>query len=342
MGEELDDLERRAADGDPSALTALAKHALVGRAGARSAEDGYRLLATAAEAGDAEADAMIAVLVGIDAQSDADWDRAFEYLGRAAARGLPSARAQLAVFCPDRSLAAASAAPSPPPAIWRQMKDKIDVAEVTRIPRAKIIRQQPYIAVVEGFASAAECAWMIGRAQPHLGRARIFDRQGSGASYAASRTNSAMQFDLLKTDLVLIVLQARIAAAADLAVRCLEETNILHYAVGQEFSQHYDFFTPGTPEFRHEMAVCGQRVATLLVYLNDDFAGGEISFESIGWRYRGGVGDALLFRNVLPSGEPDLETLHAGLPPTSGEKWLLSQWIRAHPPRREGALPANV
>jgi hypothetical protein len=31
---------------------------------------------------------------------------------------------------------------------------------------------------------------------------------------------------------------------------------------------------------------------------------------------------------VEPDGKVDRGTLHAGLPPTSGEKWLLSQWVR--------------
>lgn len=37
------------------------------------------------------------------------------------------------------------------------------------------------------------------------------------------------------------------------------------------------------------------------------------------------------FSNTDPAGAPDYATLHAGLPPTTGEKWLLSQWIRSKP-----------
>jgi hypothetical protein len=52
----------------------------------------------------------------------------------------------------------------------------------------------------------------------------------------------------------------------------------------------------------------------------------------LNWRYRGAKGDAILFRNVDSTGAPDRATLHEGLAPTRGEKWLLSQWIRM-PPR---------
>ena len=55
---------------------------------------------------------------------------------------------------------------------------------------------------------------------------------------------------------------------------------------------------------------------------------GETDFPLARTKYRGRKGDALFFWNVLPDGSVDRQTLHAGLPPTSGEKWLLSQWVR--------------
>jgi hypothetical protein len=79
------------------------------------------------------------------------------------------------------------------------------------------------------------------------------------------------------------------------------------------------------------MRVKGQRIKTCLVYLNDDFEGGETEFPKLALKYRGRTGDALIFENVKPNGSGDLSTLHAGLPPTRGEKWLFSQWMRSKP-----------
>jgi prolyl 4-hydroxylase len=92
-----------------------------------------------------------------------------------------------------------------------------------------------------------------------------------------------------------------------------------------------DFQEPATPALRQEIERYGQRVATLLVYLNDDYAGGETDFPRIPLRYKGARGDALLFANVQPSGALDYDTLHAGLSPTRGVKWVLSQWVRNKP-----------
>jgi prolyl 4-hydroxylase len=82
------------------------------------------------------------------------------------------------------------------------------------------------------------------------------------------------------------------------------------------------------PDAMTQVSRFGPRVSTILIYLNDDYGGGETEFPTIGWRYKGRPGDLLFFWNVTEAGEPDLLTLHAGLTPTYGEKWLLSQWVR--------------
>jgi len=39
-------------------------------------------------------------------------------------------------------------------------------------------------------------------------------------------------------------------------------------------------------------------------------------------------GEGLFFANSLPNGEPDRRTVHGGRPPTRGEKWVVSQFMR--------------
>ena len=65
-----------------------------------------------------------------------------------------------------------------------------------------------------------------------------------------------------------------------------------------------------------------------LIWLNDDYEGGETDFADVGVRVKGGVGDLLLFHNVTGDGLPDQRMIHAGLPVTSGVKWMASRWIR--------------
>jgi prolyl 4-hydroxylase len=103
---------------------------------------------------------------------------------------------------------------------------------------------------------------------------------------------------------------------------------VLHYEPGEEFLPHFDFLDVSQPGPAKDVAGRGQRVLTFLIALNDDYDGGETEFPEIGKRWKGRKGSGLFFWNVEPDGTPDRLTRHAGLPPTRGEKWLLSQWIR--------------
>ncbi len=69
----------------------------------------------------------------------------------------------------------------------------------------------------------------------------------------------------------------------------------------------------------------------MLVYLNEDYTGGETLFLKTGVKVRGNAGDGLLFRNAAPDGTPDPDSLHAGLPVITGEKFIASRWIRQKP-----------
>jgi prolyl 4-hydroxylase len=104
---------------------------------------------------------------------------------------------------------------------------------------------------------------------------------------------------------------------------------VLHYEVGEQITEHFDFVNPRMPSYDEEIRRRGERIITFLIYLNDDYEGGETDFPLLGVRHKGRRGQGLFFVNALPSGGPDSRTVHAGRPPTRGEKWLLSQFIRS-------------
>jgi hypothetical protein len=141
-------------------------------------------------------------------------------------------------------------------------------------------------------------------------------------------------FTFQELDLVTEIIRARISSSLRLPLQRFEVSQVLHYEPGQEFKPHHDYFDPSAEGFQQEIAQRGQRVATFLIYLNDEFDGGKTQFPSLGFSYRGELGDAIAFFSVGPDGRPDPLTLHAGLPPTSGEKWIFSQWIRDRIPPR--------
>ncbi len=111
----------------------------------------------------------------------------------------------------------------------------------------------------------------------------------------------------------------------------LEAFAVLSYAPGEEYGEHHDYLDPAIPAYRAEIARMGQRIATCLIYLNEDYEGGQTEFPQLGLSYRGRTGDALIFFSADQAGTPDPRTVHAGRPATSGHKWLLSQFIRNRP-----------
>jgi predicted 2-oxoglutarate/Fe(II)-dependent dioxygenase YbiX len=360
-----EELERGAAAGDDPAQLALAdaldaegKHTdavnvlsiaarngsalAMGRVGARILigdrapalpQQAIGLIADAARAGDPDAMVLLATLTAVGAYVQRSWSGALDLLQRAAERGSASARGQLAVLASDRSLAAeaTASADASPPEVWRRLRATVDVAGFSRMSPGITLCEGPLIRSFPDFAAPEVCDWLVARAANRLKRAEVYVGDPTKVKVGESRTNSVGNFWLPEIDLVQLALQLRMAAATGLPYRHMESPTVLHYAVGQEFKDHYDFIDPATPSYEALIARHGERVVTFLVYLNDDYEGGETAFPRLDIAHAGARGEGLYFANALPAGGPDTRALHAGRPPTRGEKWVVSQFIRSHP-----------
>jgi hypothetical protein len=329
MATSLDALQH-AAETERSAKTALALQLL-----SRSPQDasrGVKLLQAAAEEGCGEAAHLLAILAGSGLRLPQNWRAALDHLQRAAECGYPFAQQELALLAGDPVIDAAISSGAPiPPAGWAEVRRKTDIRPWLLPAQFRLASSTPRIAIAERFIAPEICDWLITRSRPLLQPASIDDPATGKARYGGTRTNSAAVFELAETGLILHLLRARISALAGLPPSAMEGSTVLHYTVGQQFFPHYDFLDTANPGYAAQVRQFGQRVLTFLIYLNDDFEGGETEFPMLDWRYKGRKGDALFFRNALPNTQPDRKTLHAGLPPTEGEKWLFSQWVRGQP-----------
>ena len=211
---------------------------------------------------------------------------------------------------------------------WAQLREAVDVAGWLRIPEGRIFSAEPRIATIKGYLSAAACDWLVELGRPILRAAQVYDAETGDLRTDSNRSNSAAQLDLERMDTFSAFVRARIAALANVSIAGLETSQILHYQVGEEFAEHCDFLDPSNPGHARDIAAHGQRALTVLIYLNDDYEGGETAFPALGRGFKGRKGDALVFWNLTPEGLPDWRTRHVGSAPTRGEKWLFSQWIR--------------
>jgi len=304
-----------AAIGDAEALTALGQNLLT-RPPIESYE-GVKTIVEAANMGGAEAIHLCGTMAALGSGLSQNWSMALDCVQAGAERGWTPAQDVL------RLLAKA------PGDGWKALRDGVDIDALTIPGSLRTVHAAPRISIAERFLPPSLCDWLVARGIPKLERATTF--QAAQGAVDNSRSNSAAEFHFAEIDLVLALIRTRIAKLTGLPLRGLENTQILHYAVGQHFAPHYDWLDPANPAVAQNLAEAGQRRATFLIYLNDDFDGAETSFLKLDWRYRGQKGDAILFWNVDESGAIDRSTLHAGLAPSRGEKWLLSQWIRLPP-----------
>jgi prolyl 4-hydroxylase len=258
-----------------------------------------------------------------------DWNAALDHLRRSAELGFSLAQSSLAGLAGDWAFAKRLTNGEALAADWKVLRDAVDIGAWTRTPRPKILSASPRVALVEQIASPEVCEWVIARARERLVPALVYEpHTGGSARHAFARTNSECHFKSDRHDMIFKFLRRRIAAVTELPVTAMEPPTILHYAPGQHFLPHHDYLDPAGSGYAKDIAERGQRVLTFLLSLNDDYEGGETDFPELGKRFRGHKGTALFFWNVDPDGFVDKRTLHAGLPPTRGEKWMLSQWIR--------------
>jgi hypothetical protein len=299
-------------------------HALALLNGGHSVADGPRglaLIESASRHGLPQAIELTAVFEAMGAGRPQSWKRALSELERAAKAGSRTAEGQLAALGVGER----------------------PIESMFAVPARERLSDTPRVLAFRGFATEAECRWIIERGAARLRRATVFNPETGDQTYNAARDNSAIEFQLTDMDVVLEVLRARMSAATRLPVPIFEPLQLLHYAIGEQFRPHHDFLDPAIPEFSEQLRLYGQRIATMLVYLNDDYDGGETVFPKLGISFRGNRGDALFFTNVDRVGQPDPLTTHAGTPPKSGEKWVVSQWIRDRAPLSPfatGASPA--
>ena len=99
-----------------------------------------------------------------------------------------------------------------------------------------------------------------------------------------------------------------------------------YYQVGKQFKPHTDYFDPGTNI--NDVELKGNRTWTFMIYLNDVKIGGETHFPIINKSIKPKRGMALIWNNNDLNGKPNYNTLHQGMPPIEGEKYIITKWFR--------------
>ncbi len=183
----------------------------------------------------------------------------------------------------------------------------------------------PRVVVFADLLTHAECDELVELARPRLARSETVVNETGGSEVNTARTSSGMFFDRGENPLCARI-EARLAALLNWPVENGEGLQILHYHPGAEYKPHYDYFDPahsGTPTI---LKRGGQRVGTIVMYLNTPERGGGTTFPDVHLEVAPVKGHAVFFSYDRP--HPMTRTLHGGSPVVEGEKWVATKWLR--------------
>jgi prolyl 4-hydroxylase len=183
----------------------------------------------------------------------------------------------------------------------------------------------PRVVVFGGLLSDEECDALIALARPRMSRSLTVATKTGGEEVNEDRTSQGMFFQRGENELVKTI-EARIARLVNWPIENGEGLQILQYVPGTEYKPHYDYFDPAEPGTPTILKRGGQRVGTVVMYLNEPEKGGGTTFPSVFFEVAPKRGNAVFFSYERP--HPSTKTLHGGAPVIAGEKWIATKWLR--------------
>jgi prolyl 4-hydroxylase len=183
----------------------------------------------------------------------------------------------------------------------------------------------PRVVVFSNLLSDAECDEMITLARARLARSETVQTDTGASEVNEARTSQGMFFERGEHALC-TRLEARIAALLAWPIENGEGLQVLRYGPGAEYKPHYDYFDPDQPGTPAILKRGGQRVASLVCYLNTPVLGGSTIFPDVQLDVAPVKGNAVFFSYDRP--HPATRTLHGGAPVVEGEKWVATKWVR--------------
>lgn len=185
--------------------------------------------------------------------------------------------------------------------------------------------RSPQLTVYGGLLADAECDALV-----ELARARLQPSQTLNEDTGVYESNTARSsrgtFFRRGENALCDRIGARIAALLEWPEECGEDLQLLHYGLGAEYLPHHDYFDPDRPGTEAVLQRGGQRVASVVMYLNTPECGGATTFPEAGFQVGAVKGNAVFFSYDRP--HPITRTLHGGAPVVRGEKWIATKWLR--------------
>ncbi|MFC3051725.1 2OG-Fe(II) oxygenase [Kordiimonas pumila] len=186
---------------------------------------------------------------------------------------------------------------------------------------------EPRVYTLDNFMTPKECDHMIALGGTN-GMTRAFVSGEKEGVVSQGRTNDLCWINH-KADEVTTKLAQRIAGLVGLPLSHAESFQLIRYGINAEYKAHFDAFQPGTEAGDRNMKRGGQRLTTVLGYLNTVKKGGGTEFPKLKIKIAAERGKLLVFHNCYDgTTNRHPNSLHAGCPVIDGEKWAFNLWFR--------------
>ena len=186
--------------------------------------------------------------------------------------------------------------------------------QLNNFPNVRQVHVNPPLYIVEDFLSPSECEHIIKISEPKLEKSHVVDKAtGRGVTHPSRTSESTYHGYDLKW------LVSRIHRLTGIPQNFQEPAQVARYHTGQFYQSHQDALDDVGEE--------GQRVCTVLIYLNDVKRGGGTLFNTLNVRVHPKKGSAAVFFPAKMDGKIDERYLHTA-EDASDTKWVSQVWLR--------------
>ena len=179
---------------------------------------------------------------------------------------------------------------------------------------------------IHNFLTKVECDTIIRISSDKLFESEVFKKEGDSQDTTVRISKQCWLKD--DDDLIIQNISQRIAARTNTRLNLQEQLQVVKYDPNGFYKPHFDACDSVSQDFCERMdRGMGPRYITFIMYLNDEFEGGETFFPNINKKIIPEMGKAAIFYSVNKDCMLLQKSLHGGLPVQNGQKWIANKWI---------------
>jgi prolyl 4-hydroxylase len=190
----------------------------------------------------------------------------------------------------------------------------------------KKISDKPWIVTLDTFLSPKECKQLINLSNSWSDSVTVKNNKNK----TDNKYRNSFSFNCHKKCLdekIVKIIDNRINEVTTINKQNYEELTMTKYNKGGFYKRHHDYILKEDNEINFKKQ--GPRILTVLLYLTNDYTGGETSFFHLGYKVKPKIGRALIWTNVYNNLEKDEITAHEALAVKSGTKIISQIWIHS-------------